>query len=67
MRVVFMGTPGFAVPALEALVAGHEVAAVYSRPPKPGGRGQRPRPSPVAARAEALGLPVRTPVSLKGP
>jgi methionyl-tRNA formyltransferase len=43
------------------------VAAVYSRPPKPGGRGQKPRPSPVAARAEALGLEVRTPASLKGP
>ena len=63
-----MGTPDFAVPALEALVAaGHEVAAVYTRPPRPGGRGQRPRPSPVAARAAALGLEVRAPASLKRP
>lgn len=68
MRLVFMGTPDFAVPALDALVtAGHAVAAVYTRPPKPGGRGQRPRPSPVQARAEALGLAVRSPVSLRGP
>jgi methionyl-tRNA formyltransferase len=66
MRIVFMGTPGFAVPALEALVAaGHGVAAVYSQPARPAGRGKRPRPSAVAARAEALGLAVRTPVSLR--
>ena len=66
MRVVFMGTPDFAVPALDALVAaGHEVACVYSQPPRPAGRGKKPRPSPVQARAEALGLPVRHPVSLK--
>jgi methionyl-tRNA formyltransferase len=62
-----MGTPDFAVPALAALAARHEIAAVYTRPPKPGGRGQRPRPSPVQATAEALGLPVRTPASLRGP
>ncbi len=62
-----MGTPDFAVPALEALVAGgHEIAAVYSQPPRAAGRGKALRPSPVHARAEALGLPVRTPVSLKG-
>jgi methionyl-tRNA formyltransferase len=67
MRLVFMGTPDFAVPALDALAARHDIACVYTRPPKPGGRGQQPRPSPVAARAEALGLPVRTPVSLRGP
>lgn len=68
MRVVFMGTPDFAVPALEALVAaGHEIAAVYSQPPRPAGRGQKDRPSPVQARAEALGLPVRTPRSLRDP
>ena len=67
MRLVFMGTPDFAVPALEALVdAGHDIAAVYTRPPRPGGRGQRARPSPVQARAEASGLPVRTPESLRG-
>jgi methionyl-tRNA formyltransferase len=66
MRLVFMGTPDFAVPALDALVAaGHEVACVYTRPPRPGGRGKRPRPSPVQARAEAMGLPVRTPASLR--
>lgn len=62
-----MGTPDFAVPALDALVAeGHEIAAVYSQPPRAAGRGKALRPSPVHARAEALGLTVRTPVSLKG-
>jgi methionyl-tRNA formyltransferase len=66
MRVIFMGTPAFAVPVLDALIdAGHEIAAVYCQPPRPAGRGQKPRPSPVAARAEALGLSVRMPVSLK--
>ncbi|MBE9637667.1 methionyl-tRNA formyltransferase [Salipiger mangrovisoli] len=66
MRVVFMGTPDFSVPVLEALVgAGHEIAAVYSQPPRPAGRGKKDRPSPVQARAEALGLEVRHPVSLK--
>jgi methionyl-tRNA formyltransferase len=68
MRLIFMGTPDFAVPALEALVtAGHEVAAVYTRAPRPAGRGQADRPSPVQVRAEALGLPVRCPRSLKTP
>jgi methionyl-tRNA formyltransferase len=68
MRLAFMGTPAFAVPALDALVeAGHEVASVYSQPPRPTGRGHRVQPSPVQARAEALGLPVATPVSLKDP
>lgn len=68
MRVVFMGTPEFSVPVLDALVAaGHEIAAVYSQPPRPAGRGKKDRPSPVQARAEALGLPVRHPVSLKTP
>ena len=67
MRLVFMGTPDFSVPALDALVnAGHEIAAVYTRPPRPAGRGKNDRPSPVQARAEALGLPVRHPRSLKG-
>ncbi|WP_158966150.1 methionyl-tRNA formyltransferase [Chachezhania sediminis] len=67
MRVVFMGTPDFSVPVLQALVdAGHEIAAVYCQPPRPAGRGKKPRPSPVQARAEALGLEVRYPVSLKG-
>ena len=66
MRIVFMGTPEFSVSVLDALVtAGHEIAAVYSQPPRPAGRGKKDRPSPVHARAEALGLDVRTPVSLK--
>ncbi len=68
MRIAFMGTPDFAVPALDALhAAGHEIAAVYSQPPRPAGRGQKDRPSPVQARAEALGLPVRTPRTLRTP
>jgi methionyl-tRNA formyltransferase len=66
MRLAFMGTPDFAVPALRALVAaGHEVAAVYSQPPRPAGRGQSVRLSPVHAAAESLGLPVRTPSRLR--
>jgi methionyl-tRNA formyltransferase len=66
MRVVFMGTPDFSVPVLDALVdAGHEIACVYCQPPRPAGRGKKERPTPVHARAEALGLPVRHPVSLK--
>ena len=67
MRIVFMGTPDFAVPALGALVAaGHEIVAVYSQPARRSGRGKAVTPSPVQARAEALGLPVLTPASLKG-
>ena len=66
MRLIFMGTPDFSVPVLEALVdAGHEVLCVYSQPPRPAGRGKKDRPSPVHKAAEALGLEVRTPVSLK--
>lgn len=66
MRLAFMGTPDFAVRALAELVAaGHEIAAVYSQPPKPRGRGQQLHPSPVHAFAEGLGLPVRTPRSMK--
>lgn len=66
MRVVFMGTPEFSVPVLEALVAaGHQIACVYCQPPRPAGRGKKDRPSPVQVRAEALGLPVRHPESLK--
>ena len=66
MRIAFMGTPDFAVPTLEALIAaGHEVAAVYSQPPRPAGRGKAPRPSPVQRAAEAAGIAVRTPLSLK--
>ena len=68
MRVVFMGTPDFSVPALEALVAaGHEIACVYTQPPRPAGRGKKERASPVQTRAEALGLPVRHPLSLRTP
>ena len=61
-----MGTPEFSVGVLDALVAaGHEIVAVYSQPPRPAGRGKKDRPSPVHARAAALGLEVRTPVSLR--
>lgn len=67
MRVIFMGTPGFSVPALEAVAARHEVVCVYTQPPRAAGRGQKPRPSPVQAAAEALGLTVRTPARLKAP
>ncbi|MEG8223072.1 methionyl-tRNA formyltransferase [Sphingomonas sp. HH69] len=68
MRIIYMGTPDFAVPALDELVtAGHKVVAVYSQPPRPAGRGKALRPSPVHQRAEALGIEVRTPVSLKAP
>jgi methionyl-tRNA formyltransferase len=68
MRVIFMGTPDFAVPALVALVdAGHEVVAAYSQPPRPGGRrGRELTPSPVQREAEARGIAVRHPVSLRG-
>ncbi|MFB0613211.1 methionyl-tRNA formyltransferase [Aurantiacibacter poecillastricola] len=67
MRLIFMGTPDFAVPTLDALVeAGHEVAAVYSQPPSRSGRGKKERPSPVHARADELGIEVRHPASLKG-
>ena len=67
MRIVFMGTPQFAVPTLDSLMtAGHHVVAAYTQPPRPGGRrGREPVPSPVQRRAEALGIPVRSPVSLK--
>lgn len=61
-----MGTPDFSVPVLNALVeAGHEVVAVYCQPPRPAGRGKKDRPTPVHARAEALGLEVRHPTSLR--
>jgi methionyl-tRNA formyltransferase len=66
LRLAFMGTPDFAQAALAALIAaGHDIAAVYSQPPRPAGRGQRPRPSPVQSLAEAHGLPVHTPASLR--
>lgn len=67
MRIIFMGTPAYAVPTLEALHrAGHEIVAVYSQPPRPAGRrGLELRPSPVHQAADALDLPVFTPASLK--
>ncbi len=66
MRLAFMGSPEFATAALRALrEAGHEIAAVYTQPPKPAGRGQKPRPCPVHALALRLGLPVRTPIGLR--
>ncbi|MHA3839665.1 methionyl-tRNA formyltransferase [Sphingomonas aestuarii] len=67
MRIIFMGTPDFAVPTLDALfAAGHDVVAAYSQPPRRAGRGKALTPSPVQRRAEELGIAVRTPVSLKG-
>jgi methionyl-tRNA formyltransferase len=67
MKIVFMGTPDFAVPTLTEIVSrGHEVVAVYTRAPKPAGRGQAERKSPVHLAAEGFGIPVRTPKSLKG-
>jgi methionyl-tRNA formyltransferase len=68
MRIAFLGTPDFSVPALAELVAaGHEIAAVYAQPPAPRGRGQAVKPSPVQAFAQSLGLPVRTPASMRDP
>jgi methionyl-tRNA formyltransferase len=66
LRLIYMGTADFAVPALRALDASrHHLAAVYTQPPRPAGRGMKPRPSPVGRAAAELGLEVRTPVSLK--
>lgn len=65
MKVIFMGSPEFSVPVLEALHARHEIVAVYCQPPRPAGRGKADRPTPVHARAQELGLPVRHPVSLR--
>lgn len=66
MRLAFMGTPEFAVPTLDALVAaGHDIVAVYSQPPRPANRGKKLTPSAVHSRADELGLEVRTPASLK--
>ncbi len=66
MRLVFMGTPEFSLPVLVALLeAGHEIASVYSQPPRPSGRGQRAKPSPVHAYAESQGLHVCTPTDLR--
>jgi len=66
MRIIFMGSPQFAVPALDALVeAGHEIAAVYCQPPRPAGRGKADRKTAVHERAEQLSLEVRTPRTLR--
>lgn len=66
MRVIFMGTPAFAVPALQALIdSEHEVVATYSQPPRPAGRGMKLTPSPIHQLAKANGIPVFTPTSLK--
>lgn len=67
MRIVFMGTPAFAVPTLAALhEAGHEIAAAYTQPPRRAGRGKQLQPSAVQVEAEIRHIPVRSPVSLKG-
>jgi methionyl-tRNA formyltransferase len=67
MKLIFMGTPDFSVPALEALhAAGHNILCVYSQPPRPAGRGKKDRPTPVHQKALELGIPVRHPVSLRG-
>jgi methionyl-tRNA formyltransferase len=66
MRIIFMGTPAFALPALDALhAAGHDIVAAYTRAPQPAGRGKALQKSPVHARAEALGIPVLSPRSLR--
>ncbi len=68
MRLAFMGTPDFAVPTLRALIAaGHEVARVYTQPPRPAGRGKSLRPSPVQLAAEAAAIPVETPARFREP
>jgi methionyl-tRNA formyltransferase len=66
LRLIFMGTPDFAVPSLDALIAaGHDVVCAYSQPPRKAGRGQKEKPSPVHAAATAQSIPVRTPTSLR--
>jgi methionyl-tRNA formyltransferase len=68
LRLIFMGTPDFAVPTLVEIVGrGHEVVAVYTRAPKPAGRGMEPKPTPVEREARRLGLPVLTPTTLRTP
>nr|WP_111301949.1 methionyl-tRNA formyltransferase [Paracoccus saliphilus] len=67
MRVIFMGTPDFSVPALRAVAAAHEIVAVYTQPPRAAGRGQQARRSSVHVAAEGLGLPVRHPARLRDP
>lgn len=65
MKIIFMGTPDFSVPVLDALHQAHEIVVVYCQPPRPAGRGKADRPTPVHARALELGLTVRHPVSLR--
>ncbi len=65
MRVIFMGTPDFAIPVLEALTTKHTVIAVYTQPPRPAGKGYHLTPSPVHQKAASFGIPVYTPISLK--
>jgi methionyl-tRNA formyltransferase len=68
LRLIFMGTPDFSVPTLVELVShGHEIVAVYTRAPKPGGRGMKLQPTPVELEARRLKLPVATPKTLKTP
>lgn len=68
MRIVFMGSPDFAVPSLDALVAaGHEIACVYTQPPRPAGRGKNEQKTAVHERADELGLEVRSPRTLRDP
>ena len=68
LRLIFMGTPEFAVPTLLELVAhGHEIAAVYTRAPKPGGRGMKLQATPVEQEARRSGIPVLTPTTLRTP
>jgi len=68
VRIVFMGSPDFSVPALDALnAAGHEIVCIYCQPPRPAGRGQKDCQTPVHVRAAELGLPIRHPESLRSP
>ncbi len=68
LRLVFMGTPEFAVPCFRALLAaGHRIVRAYTQPPRPAGRGQKARPSPIQSLAEAAGIEVRAPKTLKDP
>ena len=64
MRIIFMGTPNFSVPILNAIIdAGHEIVSVYCQPPRPAGRGKKDRLSPVHQRANVLGLNVKHPIN----
>ena len=68
LRIIFMGTPEFAIPTLRAILdAGHEVVAVYTQPPRAAGRGMALRPSPVQQASEQAGLNVSAPARLKSP